>query len=449
MSSRTFSLHQAIKSGDTNAVTALLAGGANVNETNDAGQTPLIIAIVSGQYKCLRPLLRAGANPWLRDNTGLTAIDWAERKGETELAHSLSTQSKSPSQSSNSSPEASKPPAIEQKTAQPNAAGAPRTPLSPDEKTRRFIAGLKLRLDERATRDLAGNMIPSEQQPPQDLEIEAQPVIPEIVKTIEPPIEAPVVTAEILPSPEPPRPAETKTTANQQTSARAHTPRTSQRTAADVPPEIVTPEIVTKVDVVTDTKAPPALLSPSPSQRPSRSSSKRKRCPQCGTFYTSDLLAYCSYDAVALVDEDAPIVPPRPPKPSPVLWILVIIVAAMGALAGLLVTERLLRRPAAETQVASAPQPLAPQKGIPELGRQLAGKELSLIEAEVPGNTVKGPASVKVFVRIDRAGQVYWATSEEGEEVLRDAAIAAAKKSTFAVEKLRGRTEGTITYKFK
>jgi hypothetical protein len=91
------------------------------------------------------------------------------------------------------------------------------------------------------------------------------------------------------------------------------------------------------------------------------------------------------------------------------------------------------------------------QKGFPELGGDLVGKEVSLPEAECP---LRGSehltGTVTVSVKVDQNGQVYWARGSGGDWLMRGAATEAAMKSTFSTEKLRGReSEGTITYTFK
>ena len=386
----------------------MLAAGADVNETNDAGQTPLILAIVAGQLQLLRPLLRAGADPALRDNTGLSASDWAVRKGEIELAQSLGQSSQT--QRSNQASEDARTSRTEKRPTPPPAAEQSSRPtLSAEEKARRFVAGLKQRLDEKASREAARPVSPDELLPP--------PTDAVSQELSAPAREAPrsVSSEEVL------RPA----------------------------PEKVPPVMVTEVDVP-DVIQPP---TPSPSlHKTARGPSKRKRCPECGATYNSELLAYCSYDAAPLVDADQTGIPTRSasPGPSPMLWIMIVVVLVLGTLAGLFVTNRFLRPGESNTQTAAAPETAPTQKGTAALGRPLAGKELSLPEAEVPANTVQEPVNVRVRVRIDREGRVSSAVSEDSEGVVRDAAIAAAKRATFSPEKLRGRgAEGTITYSFK
>jgi outer membrane biosynthesis protein TonB len=73
-----------------------------------------------------------------------------------------------------------------------------------------------------------------------------------------------------------------------------------------------------------------------------------------------------------------------------------------------------------------------------------------LPEAEVPANTVKEPTIVSVQIKIGSDGVVQEARCTARDHVLMDAALAAAKKSTFSVDKLRRRrAEGTINYTFK
>src|SRR4029453_14062437 len=146
---RSSSLHQAVSSGDTSAIRAMLADGSDVNAKNDGGQTPIILAIVTGQYQLIELFLDAHADPFLQDHTGLNAIQWAQRKGRTDLADSLSHYSRLDTRQGDVTR-----PRPEQKTPPRSEATDERVPLSADEKSRRFIAGLKQRLDEKAIREV-------------------------------------------------------------------------------------------------------------------------------------------------------------------------------------------------------------------------------------------------------------------------------------------------------
>jgi Ankyrin repeats (3 copies) len=405
LSFRNASLHQAVNIGDAKAIEAMMADGADVNARNESGQTPIIHAIIAGQYHLLSVLLKAGANPSQRDNTGLNAIDWAERKGRSDLAQSLSQHglshhsSRDVAQVDPAVP-ATQPPA---ETTQPRR-------LSADEKSRRFIAGLKQRIDEQANRESAIQQPPPEKPISRDKIREPQPAVREIPAREELIVEP---VREVIP-----------TVKEQPTSAIfSETRATLQKSSA---------------------------AASTPTDQKISSSSHLKRCPQCGATYDSELLGYCAFHVVELVNADAPIPAIAETRSSwPMIWILVLIAVFLGALGGFLVTKDFSNNETIGGPAPALPEPVS-QKGMPLLGRQLDGKAASLPQAEIPANTVKEPATVIVRVRINREGRVFAASSDHGNQVLRDAAIEAARKSTFLVERLRGRNaEGTISYTFK
>lgn len=397
-------LTNAVTSGDEQAVSALLANGADVNETTGGGQTPLILAVIFGHTKLINLLMKAGADPHLCDNLGLNAIEWAQRRGLTEALAIL-----------RNGPRNSTPPRKivipfdeQEKVAPQKPAATPqdegKESVSEAEKSRRWIAGFKQRLQEQELRRLNRNEpLPQptrevETEPPPLMRVETrQTAVTEIPKAPEP---------EPAPVPEP-----------APTAARSVTP----------PPRILTPP-------------------PTPPAKPGR----RKRCPQCNAIYNSDLVAYCAHHIVPLVDADEPIIS-EPPKPNPPLfWILLIVVLAGSIVAGSLITTYLYRSRQDAIRTAAEQSPPM-QKGMPELGGELTGKSVSLPDAECP---VKGTeplsGTVTVRVMVDKTGQVYWARGVGGDWLMRGCSTEAAMKSTFAPEKLRGReTEGTITYTFK
>ena len=88
-------LTQAVTSGDAGAVSAVLANGADVNERTGGGQTPLILATIFNHMHLIPLLLEAGADPQMRDNLGLNALDWAQRRGATEVLDVLNGKSAS------------------------------------------------------------------------------------------------------------------------------------------------------------------------------------------------------------------------------------------------------------------------------------------------------------------------------------------------------------------
>lgn len=392
-------LTNAVQRGDEQAVSAILANGADVNETTGGGQTALILAVIFGHTNLVKLLMNAGADPQQRDNLGLNALEWAHRRGSNEAVAILTNRHRE------STPPRKIVIPLEEPPPQKTAAKEPPPPqrtneeekvsVSEAEKSLRWIAGFKQRLHEQELRRLNRNE-PPPQPPP--------PVMPVETKAVTETPKAPE------PEPPPPQP----------------------------PPEplrSVTP--------------PPRILTPPPAT-PEKSST-RKRCPQCNAIYNSDLVAYCAHHIVPLVPADEPIISTPPKSNVPLFWILLIITLAGSIVLGSLITTYLYRsRQAAERVAAEQTRPPL-QKGTPEVGGDLVGKAVSLPDAECP---VKGPepvtGTVTVRVMVDKNGQVYWARGAGGDWLMRGAATEAAMKSTFSPEKLRGRqTEGTITYTFK
>ena len=109
-------LYKAAANGKADAVESLLEAGAEVDATDNAGQTVLMIAANTGQKEAVEHLLNDGArvdarsdagitalhvaantdvagllldrdaDVNARDNEGLTPLDWAQKKGNSEVA---------------------------------------------------------------------------------------------------------------------------------------------------------------------------------------------------------------------------------------------------------------------------------------------------------------------------------------------------------------------------
>lgn len=348
-------LTQAVTAGDAKAVGAALATGADVNERNNGGQTALILAVIFGHAELVRLLVRAGANPRLRDNLGLDAIEWAQRRGFNEALELFNAPPAQPVREIRVTEE---PP-------------LPQPQVDTDEKSRKWLAGVKQRIQEQSA-------------------VKQQPVI------------------EPQPQPEP-----------------------------EPQPE------------------------PQPESAAPKTSSTLKRCPKCNAVYNSDLVAYCAYHLVRLVDADTPIFEPRPSTAtaitsSPLLWMLVLATVSIAAFTGYMIMSQLSHVVIPDTPAAAQQQPQSFLKGKPVAAGDLAGKALNLAEAECPvfeddtrSNTNATAKTVQVHVKLNKTGKVYWARAQGGDEALRNAATEAATQSTFSPDKLRGReTTGTITYTF-
>ena len=444
-------------SRDEGAVKALLSEGADVNVRNNSGQTPLILAIVSGQDHLLTLLLEAGADPSLRDHTQLNAVDWAERKGRGDLTQLLARTT----QSSNSSTRNLNEKLFEAEKKTPPSLDTQRhgRSLSSDEKSRQWLAGIKRRLDEKAAKETTKSQsVPSQSN--QSNIVRSGGTLPAIPDQVTPEIsEAPPIIDEVT--------SENNKAGfitDQVTPEISKAPPIIDEVIAEnnkagfitdqVTPEIskapfLTHDAIPEIFPQTTAGISPATARgiPLASTLPSKPSSSRKRCPKCNTFYNNELLAYCAYHIVPLVDADAPIVTPNAKRPSPLLWILVLITLSLSIVVGMFLSGYLYQNN--DRLDSLAPAVTTTRQGIPVLGNTLVRKAVTLPAAEITPRTLQQTATITVSVKIDKRGRVVSASSPEGDRLLLEAAIEAAKRSTFSVEKLRGRgTEGTITYTF-
>ncbi|BDI30785.1 hypothetical protein CCAX7_28360 [Capsulimonas corticalis] len=82
-------LHDALTSGDLEWVTALLHDGADIEEHNSFGWTPLMAASLKGQVDIARLLLDHGAELNATDREGKSAIHYAGMRGGAEAVRLL------------------------------------------------------------------------------------------------------------------------------------------------------------------------------------------------------------------------------------------------------------------------------------------------------------------------------------------------------------------------
>jgi hypothetical protein len=433
-------LTQAVTTGDASAVSAVLARGADVNERTGGGQTPLILATIFNHTHLIPLLLEAGADPTLRDNLGLNAIDWAQRRGATEAIELFNNKP----QRARAQTDVPKPQGVS--TRQPHSRPTPveegerSRPVSDAEKGQRWLAGLKQRIAEQSQRETAEgpNIFRARSEPQPEAEPEPVPIREPDTKQVpvrEPEPEPKPQPEPELPEPQPPQPVPPQ-----------HEPPvdpSSHRSEETVEPVAE----LQPVDVVQSLEEVQALNERGPRK------SGRKRCPKCNAIYNSDLLAYCAHHIVQLVDADEPPIISEPPKPSPVLfWMLIVITLTGSVVIGSLIASYFYHPNKTPTQATATAPPSTPvQKGLPGVGTELEGKVISLPIAECPLNGQEPiPGTVTVKIIVDRNGQVKSARASGGDWLLRDAATKAAMKSTFSPEKLRGReTDGTITYTFE
>ena len=148
-------LTQAVTNGDVDAVNAALAAGADVNERNNGGQTALILAVIFSHIDLVHLLVKAGANPRLRDNLGLDAVEWAQRRGLTDVVDLFTDR------------------VVET-----------RIETNQDEKSRKWLEGVKQRIQEQQARQqpiVEKSVVPEPE--PVALQTEPAPVEPEPEET--------------------------------------------------------------------------------------------------------------------------------------------------------------------------------------------------------------------------------------------------------------------------
>ncbi len=386
-------------SGDESAVSALVAAGADVNETTSGGQTPLILAVIFGHTKLVRLLVDAGADPYVRDNLGLDAIEWAQRRGLREALSILTNGTKSATPPKETAVNIQEPEEAVPAAPPPDPpAPQERESVTDDEKSRRWVSGLKQRLDELEGRKRNRNEPRQQHREPA-------------------PIKQPLPSRSVVPK---------------------QVPVVQTKPAPAISESVATKELPRPTGRILT--APPENDVPAP---------KRKRCPKCNEVYNGELVSYCPHHVVPLIDVDQPIIPEPPKRNRALFWIMVAVTLSGSIVVGSLITAYMYKSNQAAARSA-APSQSNIQKGVPEVGGDLAGKAVSLPEAQCPvvGPPVSGIVTVRVTV--DRKGQVHFARASGGDWLMRGAATEAAMKSTFAAEKLRSReTGGTIIYTFK
>ncbi|KAI8989477.1 26S proteasome non-ATPase regulatory subunit 10-like protein [Pilobolus umbonatus] len=82
-------LHWASSGGHVDIVVYLLNKGVSINAQDDAGWTPLMIAVSAGHTDVVRTLLEKGADVSLENQIGQSALHYAASKNRTEICRLL------------------------------------------------------------------------------------------------------------------------------------------------------------------------------------------------------------------------------------------------------------------------------------------------------------------------------------------------------------------------
>jgi uncharacterized protein len=86
---RAGAIHDAARVGDTETINRLLAGGTDVNEPDDLGETALLSSGLAGKRDTSLELIRRGADVSARNNRGLTPLHAATYAGHFDVVKVL------------------------------------------------------------------------------------------------------------------------------------------------------------------------------------------------------------------------------------------------------------------------------------------------------------------------------------------------------------------------
>jgi hypothetical protein len=394
----TRALFRAVADGDVSLLRGLLAQGIDVNSTNQAGQTALMLAAAFKRNEIVRLLLSKGADVEARDDLGLTVHDWAG--DESEIIELLTT--------------TIKPPEIE---AEP-------------------------------TREAA--VVTNDTEIAELTEISEPPPIPSTTLDRPTPFtEEPVLkglAAAILRDHAPKAPVNPIQLTSPDEAARQF-----EVNIDDQPTPV---HQVTDVSMI-DESGDEATDNTWGSRSEAVDDTAAPRARPLSRSRIFDLRSSADFVKPISKVEIPTFTPAHTSKSGVVVWALVVIVLVAGGFGGYRLATSLLasRSTNAATPATTAPaiQPApAPKKLAPLVGGDVVGAELHLPDAEYPTEATQ-TGKVTVQVRVSRKGIVVGAKAIDGDESFSTAAESAAKKSAFSPEKLLDKPalmDGTITYHF-
>lgn len=473
----TGSLTRAAADGELDLVKTLLGEGADPNQLTGAGQTPLILAAVSGHEQIVRVLLAAGALVQVKDNLGLTALEWSVRRGFSNItqlianasAQGLAAQTKANTNAVRvvpSPPTHSEAPAL---TASDEHAAEPKVNqdaleqgLKPDTpKAGLGSAAGAIRRTQAAQANSDEKGLPEEAAiTGASLEISAEETSAEKSATGPNTTRSSQKLEQALAEIERERPRKPGTLSDRIREKGRRRVEEEEISRQEEPAFIA--ELVTEQEGLLHpdiTASPgPGAASPALNEAPS----------ELNPLITPPTTVVPTPVAGPIIKESIDSSNLKVPgfdllsshsSARPILWLLVLVTLGVSAFVAYRLSNHSVgnEQPRAAGSISTVTQPAtgAVAKSLPVVAGELSGAELSLPNAEYPATSksdaVRTSSTVMVLVRMNRKGEVTSARALYGDKELRAAAVAAARKATFSPEKLiqKGRAmSGTITYNF-
>jgi ankyrin repeat protein len=84
-------LHYAASSGQLAIISLLIEHSAYIDAESPNGTTPLMMAAMYGSPESVKLLLQEGADPQLKNQQGLTALQFAQRANRPDSAQAIAT----------------------------------------------------------------------------------------------------------------------------------------------------------------------------------------------------------------------------------------------------------------------------------------------------------------------------------------------------------------------
>ena len=493
------SIIRVASNGDADAMSTLLAEGADVDQRGRGGHTALMVAAILSHVDIARLLLAAGADVQLKDSLGLTARDWAERRGSWDVAQLLSNaqQAKTESLSEEeavttwSSPVPTQPqieeahaPATEPGIArQPDSVrfmkfhqqimaaqarrNAEQTHREAEEAHRSSPIETNIARHQDATLLSEQGAVGTRSATGATQQVEEVHHASQIETKSSPQQDDHRVADEQRRTKEPERrenEAQPSATQSARIAATIEHLRlleeSSQQSEGEVPTKSHWPA-PTGVESALHSNDPDTTLDRRPAEistRPAVLEPKTgesfnpppvKRCPECNTAYDNPLVRYCAYDAAKLISADNSMFNNSGARDwsRQTLWALVAIIAVLGASLGYLINNYRSKQVVSSAPIAGiSTPPIATQTEQPEITRNdsplvsgaLSGMVVDVPKPEYPAKARAEGVSgtVKVRVQVNKKGRVLLARSSGGDWRLRAAAVEAAQRATFSAEKL-------------